>query len=90
MYTIKDLGPARHPTTVNDAAQVVGYTDVDVKNKIFHAFFWDSGAMIDLHDNWPQPTTAAFSVSEDGRVVGGTARISDLTPSPGLPAFFCG
>jgi probable HAF family extracellular repeat protein len=68
MYTIKDLGPAIHPTAVNDAAQIVGYMDVgDVKKKIFHAFFWDSGAMIDLHDNWPQNTTYHVVLAESAR-----------------------
>lgn len=85
MYTIHDLGPLSHPMAVNDAGQVVGYTDVG--NTAHHAFFWDSGDMIDLDDNWKPHTEAAFSVSKDGQVVGGTSLVSD-TKAAG-PAFFC-
>ena len=85
MYTIHDLGPLSHPMAVNDAGQVVGYTDVG--NTAHHAFFWDSGDMIDLDDNWKPHTEAAFSVSKDGEVVGGTSLVSD-TKAAG-PAFFC-
>ncbi len=90
MHTIKDLGPLTHPMAVNDAGQVVGYADIDITGHIHHAFFWDSGNLINLDDNWPPHTEAAFSVNKDGQVVGSTALISDLTPSTGLLAFFCG
>jgi hypothetical protein len=84
-YTITDLDTLTHPMAVNDAGQVVGYRDVDVMNKIFQAFFWESGEMIYLKDpNWP--TSIAFCVNNDRWVAGGAVSIP---ADPKGHAFYC-
>jgi probable HAF family extracellular repeat protein len=64
-------GRVAHPDAINDAGEVVGYSD-RTGDQAGHAFLWRDGGMLDLGALPAYPGTEAFSINSKGQVVGGT------------------
>src|SRR2546428_545597 len=81
-FAISDLGPvggiSSSGSGINDADEVVGYSDIPVQSHSFvsgivfqHAFLYSSGKMSDLRTlSGPNVDSAATSINAIGQVVG--------------------